>query len=217
MNTDVESVWTLASELKVTNDWTSGYCAQVNVGNAGPETFDSWSVVLDVSTAKIANLWSGVYVQDAGSTEITVTPQTYNQKVGAYSFGATNFGWCSSDATGVPRPKLVSTTVEFKGLGITTSTSSDWSTGYCSEIEVQNLRDVTLVDWSLVLDIGVESDVVSLWGGSWSMNGSQVISFAADYNKPLAPGAFAELGFCANKMGTKTQYGVGIVTADAVE
>jgi hypothetical protein len=185
----------------------------VDLGNAGPATFSDWEVVVDVSTATISNVWSGTYARATGSKEIVVKPASYNKTIGAYK--SLNFGFCSTSATSVARPKLVSSTVEMSGLRINSSTPYDWGTGYCSLLVVTNSRLTTLTAVTVVVDIG-EATVNNLWGATYEVvNGSTVIAQAADDILPLAPGASAELGYCADATGTN--YGVAIVSASAVE
>jgi endoglucanase len=80
----------LTTDVTITSDWTSGYCADVLVGNDSSVAVD-WTVSFDIEGV-IDNLWSAHYSQDG----VTVSAEglSWNNLVPANS--SINFGFCAN-------------------------------------------------------------------------------------------------------------------------
>ena len=65
----------LSATYAISNDWGSGYCANVTVTNSGSTVANNWSVELPVQGA-ISSLWNGQYTQ-SGSTVTLSGPDWY--------------------------------------------------------------------------------------------------------------------------------------------
>jgi hypothetical protein len=73
---------------------------------------------------------------------------------------------------------------------------SDWATGYCASVTVQN-GGAQEGDWSVTLDI--EGTINNLWNAVSTAKSGRVGFSGQSYNKTLAPGASTSFGFCASK------------------
>jgi endoglucanase len=79
----------ISTSLRITSDWTSGYCADVTVKNAGSAPV-LWKVTLTVQ-GRINNLWNAQWSQ-SGST-LTASGMDYNNTV--QPNGTQTFGFCA--------------------------------------------------------------------------------------------------------------------------
>ncbi|MER5179197.1 glycoside hydrolase family 48 protein [Streptomyces sp. NPDC002896] len=65
-----------------TNDWGSGFTAELTVTNRGSEAIDGWTLTYDYTgDQKLTNGWSGIWSQ-SGKT-VTVKNESYNGKIAA--------------------------------------------------------------------------------------------------------------------------------------
>jgi hypothetical protein len=65
-----------------TNDWGSGFTAELTVTNRGTEAIDGWTLTYDYTgDQKLTNGWSGIWSQ-SGKT-VTVKNESYNAKIAA--------------------------------------------------------------------------------------------------------------------------------------
>lgn len=76
--------------LVIDSDWTSGYCAHVDVKNTGA-TAQLWQVSLSIQ-GQVNNLWNGVHTQ-SGQT-LSVRGADWNKSVPAG--GSQQFGFCAA-------------------------------------------------------------------------------------------------------------------------
>lgn len=79
----------VVATMRITSDWSAGYCADVSVKNNGSAPV-VWKVQLPVQ-GRVNNLWNGDYTQ-AGST-LTAWGKDYNNTVQAS--GTQSFGFCA--------------------------------------------------------------------------------------------------------------------------
>jgi len=93
--------------VSLQSDWTAGYCANVTLQNTGTAAVTSWTVVLDLNQATLANLWSGSYTQSGA--RLTVTPAGFNASIAPGT--STSFGFCGNATGSNYHPTLVSVSV----------------------------------------------------------------------------------------------------------
>lgn len=111
------TVGTLA--LAVTNDWGSGFTADLKAKNTSAGTLTDWRATIDYA-GPISSIWNGSIESHSG-TRYVLKPATWNASVAS---GATaTIGFTASSAAGVAKPTLVSLT------GTVTSTSSGGTSG----------------------------------------------------------------------------------------
>jgi expansin len=108
--------------LALVNDWTSGYCANVTIGNSGSTATTTWQVVINLNQSTLGNLWSATDV--VSGSQMTVSPFSYNASIPPG--GSTTFGFCGNATGSNYRPTIVSVSATGNGGG---STSTGGSTG----------------------------------------------------------------------------------------
>ena len=86
----------VTTELKITSDWATGYCAQAIVKNAGTVSVDNWTVNLHLTDSTIAHSsYGGSFSGDTG--EVMVGAVSYNTSIPAGQ--STQFGFCASKSS----------------------------------------------------------------------------------------------------------------------
>lgn len=94
-----ESSLTGSASLTITNDWGSGYCADVRLTNGLPNATSVWQVLMDLKSSTITNSWG--MNRTASTGYATMTPVSYNTQINP---GATvQYGFC---ANGYGRPAI---------------------------------------------------------------------------------------------------------------
>jgi alpha-mannosidase len=84
----------VAVNLRVSDDWGTGYCAHVMLTNHATRTTSNWSVTIDAGESTTYDTWNGLFWGDTGI--IVVRPEfDWNQKVAP---GATDqtVGFCAN-------------------------------------------------------------------------------------------------------------------------
>ncbi|MCP4576373.1 MAG: hypothetical protein GY846_08835 [Deltaproteobacteria bacterium] len=77
------------AEVKIADDWGTGYCADVTIKNNGTEDVD-WKVTLNVE-GDIRSLWGALY--ERNSDQLTLEGKDWNNIVPAGS-ALTSIGFC---------------------------------------------------------------------------------------------------------------------------
>jgi hypothetical protein len=94
----------IGATVAVTDQWESGYCANVTVTNTMSRTINQWKVVMNVGTAVQNARWQANFTQ-SGST-LTATNLSSN---GTLAPGAqTTFGFCTQMPAPVRSPQVTS-------------------------------------------------------------------------------------------------------------
>ena len=86
------------------------------------------------------------------------------------------------------------------GAGITASLTitSDWQSGYCADVHLHNGGAAAVTGWSVTIDAG-SSTLSQAWNVRVDRSGTSYTAHPVDWNAPVAAGAEADWGFCANK------------------
>src|SRR5688500_2797912 len=79
------------------------------------------------------------------------------------------------------------------GLTATLTYGSDWGTGYCADVKIQNTGTTATATWQVATNMN-GSSVANAWNAATRMSGSQLIATPADHNASLAPGASTSFG-----------------------
>jgi hypothetical protein len=112
--------------VTLSSDWTSGYCANVTVGNAGTSATTGWQVVINLNQSTLASLWSAS--DTVSGSQLTVTPLSYNATIAPGS--STTFGFCGNATGSNYHPTIVSVSATGNGSGGgTTSTGGSVGRG----------------------------------------------------------------------------------------
>ena len=94
--------------LRLTDEWPTGYCAEVEIENHGSSEITSWSVSVDANSGTIRDVWKGRASQ--AGTVTTVTPFPYNTLIPGGA--VTEFGFCGAKSGNEPLPTLTSISVQ---------------------------------------------------------------------------------------------------------
>ncbi len=81
-------------------------------------------------------------------------------------------------------------------LVVSEQRSSEWASGYCSNVIVRNVGTTTLV-WSALLT--VEGRVNQAWNVIWSQAGNKLSASGLDWNRTIAPNGTRDWGYCADR------------------
>jgi GH18 family chitinase len=179
----------LSTQLSVTNDWTTGYCASLLVTNSGGA--GEWAVTVPFKDT-MSSLWGGTYTLANG--QMTVRGPESRKTIGE---GETReVGFC---AVRKPVPPEEQPQPQPGQLIAKVTLSNDWKTGYCANIVVSNSGTTKAVKWSL--PVAVQGTVTSLWNGKYVQAGAGSITLSGpDWKPDLAAGASSgSIGFCATR------------------
>lgn len=87
------------------------------------------------------------------------------------------------------------------GSGVAASLliESDWGTGYCGVLKVQNFAAQATSSWQVALNLG-QSTIFTNWNGSFSGASNTINVTSVGWNGAIAPGAaITSTGFCADR------------------
>lgn len=76
------------------------------------------------------------------------------------------------------------------------------TSGYTGQYVVTNDTDKVQTGWTLEFDLPAGTRISSLWNGEHTVSGNHVTVKPADWNKELAPGRSATVGFVTTSDGT---------------
>lgn len=204
----------LAVNVRINDDWGTGYCAQVTVTNNGSQVSD-WKVTFTID-GTVRDLWNASYTQSGDS--VTAEGVSWNNTVNPGK--SVDFGFCAdrTSATPTPAPTPVPTPVPTPtpaptpvptptpaptpvptpapsgGLTTTVRINDDWKTGYCAEVTVENESSGN-VDWVVKFDI--QGTVRNMWNAKYTQTGSEVKAEGVSWNNIVRSGSSVEFGFCA--------------------
>jgi lysophospholipase L1-like esterase len=90
---------TCTATYRVTNNWGSGFQAEVTVRNGGSTTLNGWTVRMTLAGGQtITNLWNGVNTGTSGAVSVRNAP--YNGSIAGG--GSTTFGYVANGTEAVP-------------------------------------------------------------------------------------------------------------------
>ena len=144
-------------------------------------------VALATGSAAAADLNRGYYGAPAYAP-----PPPYSW-VGPYIGANLGFQW--GEITGNPTEPVPGQ------CSATRRTTGTWSGGYQSEVVVKNTGDVPMLGWMVDWTLPSGQKVDSLWSGSATYSGQNVMVHNANYNGSLAPGATATFGYVVQGSG----------------
>lgn len=89
-------------------------------------------------------------------------------------------------------------------LQVSSNVYSDWSTGFCTKLQLTNQGDTTINNWQVTFQMN-QAEIRKSWNGNFQGQGSQYTVTPLDGGQAIAPGQQREVGFCANKLGADYQ------------
>ena len=95
----------LTVKLDITDEWSTGYCANVLITNNGSTTLNDWSLTLDLKDAVMTSHWGFDFTQVG--TQYKLTPQRWSRRINP---GRTSrdVGFCARKSGGAATPVVIS-------------------------------------------------------------------------------------------------------------
>ncbi|MCQ8181303.1 cellulose binding domain-containing protein [Methylomonas sp. SURF-1] len=204
----------LPSNLAISSDWGTGYCADVTVRNNKQATV-LWQTGFEAA-GSISNIWNANYTQTG--KQVTASGDEWNKELAPG--GTANFGFCADRS---PAPAVCSDQLDNDGDGLadypddpgcssaedgdetdanpgqiqhSLHVDADWGSGYCATVTVNNLG-VSGQQWSV--DLNIAGRVDNLWNGIYGQSGILLKVKGEVWNATLAGGASTSFGFCASR------------------
>ena len=178
--------------LKMLSDWGAGYCAEVEVRNAGAAALQ-WSLELPLD-GRITQSWNTAMA--ALGEKARFTGVDWNRRLDAG--GRTSFGYCGLRDAVKPRETSRADRKPSSGVNIESQliVDSNWSEGYCARVLVRNTGSQSEA-WRVT--VPVSGRIQNLWKAKYTLNGGQLTAEGEDYNRMLKPGESTDFGFCVAK------------------
>jgi hypothetical protein len=118
--------------------------------------------------------------------------------VAAVSWLAACSGGGSTSATTSARSDPLSS----DGVNATLRVQSDWKSGYCADVTLENTGAAAVTSWTVVVDLH-QSTLTNSWNGAVSTSGSQITVTPTAGNGAIAAGGSLDaFGFCGSATGT---------------
>ncbi|MEQ9618200.1 MAG: cellulase family glycosylhydrolase [Deltaproteobacteria bacterium] len=219
----------ITTAVNISDDWGTGYCAQVTVTNSGSSPVD-WMVTFDVYGA-IRDLWSAAYTQNGSS--VTAEGVSWNDIVqGGSSVG---FGFCADRNSPPPPPEPTSPPPPAPVYACSDGVDNDGDglIDYPEDPGCDNAEDndefnerpgggitadvVINDDWGTgycaevfvvnsgfggvdwVVSFTIEGTVRNLWNAVYRQNGNTVTAEGVSWNNIVNGNSSVNFGFCANR------------------
>lgn len=119
---------------------------------------------------------------------------------------------CSSEGT--PQDSSATTsTLTSNGLSAVLSLQSDWGSGYCATVELQNVGATAITTWEVQVELS-GATVNSRYSADFSSSGTRLVAKPLSWNATLAPSAKTTFGFCAAASSGMARASVAAVSAN---
>ncbi|AXG82972.1 lytic polysaccharide monooxygenase [Streptomyces paludis] len=162
-------------------------------------TVDHPAVTGQVGTVEGAYKWKGNLPSGkSGRHIIYMVWQRSDSNETFYSCSDVVFDGGKGEVTGVGEPGTTPTDPPTDPTATCTSTrkaTNSWSGGYQADVTVKNTGPNTILGWMVEFTLPSGQKVESLWNGSATYGGQQVMVHNADWNGKLAPGASATFSY----------------------
>lgn len=192
----------LVVQGKTTSEWGSGYCYVFTITNTGDQPAPTWELTFDVTQFSIYSNWNGDYDLQGGT--YTVTPENYNRNIPPGG-SVNDIGYCANK-TGTPfLPENLQATIpqqSTENLVYSIELTSDWSSGYCAELQITNQGQDTVSTWETYIDTN-DSSINDTWNANYTSVGGGIYRVTPlSWNSEVEPGeTISSPGFCADKTG----------------
>ncbi|HEY3666458.1 MAG TPA: cellulose binding domain-containing protein [Polyangiaceae bacterium] len=93
----------ITAAITLTSDWSTGYCANLTIANAGPGAVSSWASSLDLRDSTLQSSWSATF--SGTGSQYTVAPLGWNTVIPAN--GTQSVGFCGNKTGPNYRPIIV--------------------------------------------------------------------------------------------------------------
>lgn len=200
-------------EYKITNQWNSGFGAEVILKNTSTsnEAWSGWQATWSMLNGQqITGLWNGQHTQSGA--DVTVNDANWNKNVAAgnqVSFGFNGShqgqneipydikvnGVLCTGQSAPPEPEPLSCKVNYDIV-------SEWSNGFSGNITLENTGGDVYDGWTLTWDMPNGQQITGLWGGQYSQSNSTVSVNNEQWNKQVNHGQSITVGFNGSHLGT---------------
>jgi hypothetical protein len=110
--------------------------------------------------------------------------------------GAGRISWASPPVT------FRTGTPATSSCAVTFTDTTNWGSGYVASVDIANTGTMTIDSWTLAFSWPTPwQRMDGGWNGTWTQTGATVRVANADFNRSLAPGATANIGFVAAYQG----------------
>jgi hypothetical protein len=170
--------------VDITDDWGTGFCANVNVHNTSTQLVD-WSTQFDPQ-GQIYTIWGALASAPDASGLITAEGVRYNNTLEPNT--SANFGYCAERTSDPNNTTELTVDVDY---------SNSWQTGYCATAWLQNDQD-EVVDWTTTLTLPADKQgtVITMWGANYTENNGSLSIQGETWNNWLLPNQYTFFGFC---------------------
>lgn len=179
----------LEVEVKVKEDWGSGFCANVYVSNPS-DTEQTWDIFFDAK-GLITKLWNAEYSQDIDTLIAQASGAGWNNEVEPNE--TVKFGYC---ADRVEEDTTLNMPIA-EALEVTQTKKEFWDGGACYRVEVFNQANQE-IDWEV--DFLAKGDIFTLWNANYTQeeNSLKVVASGLDWNNNIDSEETVKFGYCAN-------------------
>ena len=184
--------------LKVTNQWSGGFNADVTISNISDKIIDNWSLGFALPY-EITNIWNGVI--NSNENGIYVIKNTGSNQDIAIS-KSVSFGFSAKADGEVVLPNTYAMLSYEKMIDegfyeVNFKVTSDWKSEFNGEIQIKNISSHIIEDWKL--DFDFDNNIEKFWTAEIiHRNDNHYTIKNSGYNSNINPGESIILGFSAN-------------------
>ncbi|MBV9411370.1 MAG: cellulose binding domain-containing protein [Acidimicrobiia bacterium] len=208
----------------VTNQWTSGYQADLSVRNNTGSTIKAWRLEFDLPH-QITSLWNATLVSQVNNHVVIDAPawqpdlptgttatlgyvanltgarqDPTNCKINGLACSFTGSGSTTTSApsaSSTSAPVTTTSTVKTP-VGLAYATTDSWVGGYNAEVDITNGAAATVNGWTLTFKLP-NSTMTQMWNGTYTRaaDGTYTVRNAS-WNGTIAAGQSTSVGFGAN-------------------
>lgn len=184
---------------------TAGSSYQIRVTDASDNLINGGQVYSFSLPSSCGSNCSAAYTQVAyttspgtGSTSPSSSPSTTPSTSASTPPTTPGSSSSSSLPTTPSSPSSPSSSAAGAGCSVTSSVTSDWSTGYQLAFTVTNTGTVATSNWAVRFSFAGSQTIANAWNATTSQSGQAVTANSVSYNGSLAPGATTSWGMVVN-------------------
>ncbi len=119
--------------------------------------------------------------------------------------GTTTTSTSTSTTTSTTTSSTTTTTTPAGGCQVTYTIQSDWQAGFVGDVVIKNTSSTQVNGWTLAWNFAGNQHITNMWNAVPTQNGQAVSAADAGWNRVIAPGGTAELGFQASYSGSNAK------------
>ncbi len=202
----------------ITNDWGSGFTAQIVLTNTSSTPINGWTLAFDF-TSPITAIWNAAILSQASnhyvlgnvSYDATIAP---GQAI-TIGFNANRVGTTTAPtnyvlngvAAGSPPASSSGTLAATAQYQVT----NDWGSGFTGSVTIANTGASALNGWTIEFDFA--ANITQIWNATIvSHVGNHYVISAASYNALIGAGQSTSFGFNAARADGTTGPAINVFT-----